>query len=568
MAADYYDLGDYSRTVTTSSVRAQVWFDRGLNWAYAFNFEEAQSCFERAVNHDPCCAMAHWGIAFALGPNYNKGWRLFDAGDFVQSSEMARAALARAQALADRITPVERALIEALPRRFAAEFLPPMERQPLNTAYADAMREVYGAFPEDLDVASLFADALLCVSPRQLWDLPTGEPKVPGTLEADGVLTRAMATPEGEKHPALNHLYIHLMEMSPRPELAIPQADRVRRMMPGASHMAHMASHIDNAVGNYRGCIDANEIAAAANDVYLDRAEGVRFYHIYRAHDLYVQTYGAMMIGRFHQAWKSACRLRDALPEHILRVTSPPMADWAESHVSAYVHVLIRFGKWEEVLELDLPEDRDLYCVTVAMICYARGVALSALGRIEEAEAAKVEFYAALAKVPDSRMSLPNKEVDVLKVAAAMLEGEFAYRVGDYDVAYGHLRNAIELEDALQYADPRSWLQPVRHAYGALLLEQGHVVEAEAVYRADLGFDGSLPRAKVHPNNVWSLHGLYECLVRLGRDDQAAMIRMQRDIAVASADIPIAASCYCRRSAYAAGEPEAGAGESCCATAD
>jgi tetratricopeptide (TPR) repeat protein len=165
----------------------------------------------------------------------------------------------------------------------------------------------------------------------------------------------------------------------------------------------------------------------------------------------------------------------------------------------------------------------------------------------------------AVALVPESRMSLPNKEVDVLQVAAAMLEGELDYRKGNYDVAYAQLRLAIEREDALMYADPRSWLQPVRHAYGALLLEQGHVEEAEAVYRSDLGLDGKLPRARVHPNNVW--HGLHECLMRLGRTAEAELIRLQRDIASASADITIGASCYCRRTTFE--EPRA---ESCCAS--
>lgn len=561
IANDYYDLGPYARQVTTSSARAQTWFARGLNWAYAFNFEEAVLCFQRATNHDPDCAMAYWGIAYACGPNYNKAWRLFDPTDFELTSALAAKAIERARHLAPHATPVEQALVAALPARFTDKALPPAERQSLNLAYAEAMRPVYQQHPGDFDVAALFADALLCVSPRQLWDMSTGKPKGYGTTEARHVLERALAVPGGETHPALNHLYIHLMEMSSQPELAIPHADRMRRLMPDAGHMAHMASHIDNACGNYRWSVDINETSAAANDRYLDGADGVPFYHIYRVHDLYVQTYAAMMLGRFKQALKSAYRLRDALPEHLLRVSSPPMADWVESHVSAYVHVLIRFGRWQEIDELELPRDRELYCVTVAMILYAKGVAYSALGRVDKAEQARADFYAACTAVPESRMSLPNKEVDVLKVAAAMLEGELEYRKGNYDLAYSQLRLAIELEDGLLYSDPRPWLQPVRHAYGALLLEQGHVEEAEAVYRSDLGLDGKLPRARIHPNNVWSLHGLHECLVRLDRHAEAQMISLQRDIAIASADIKISASCYCRMAAY---EEGANDGSSCC----
>lgn len=544
---NYYNLGAHSRLVTTSSDRAQTWFDRGLIWSYAFNFEEGVRCFQRAAYADPDCAMSYWGIAYASGPNYNKAWRLFDPGDFERSTHVANTALHRAVQLSSQATPVERDLIDALRNRYSnGAFLSPPERQDLNLAYAEAMRAVYQAHPDDLDVAALFADALLCVSPRQLWDLSTGAAIGYGTEEARKLLERALSQPGGDVHPSLNHLYIHLLEMSPFPELAVPAADRIRRLAPDAGHMAHMTSHIDNAVGNYRDCIEANLDAAAANDRYLDNAEGPQFYHIYRAHDLYVLIFGAMMLGRFKVAQDAAARLVKALPEHLLRVSSPPMADWAESHYSAFAHVLIRFGRWEDIIALELPEDRELFCVTAAMILYAKGVAYSALGRIEEAEHARAAFAEAVAAVPETRMSLPNREVDVLKVAAAMLDGEYEYRRGNFELAYSKLREAIELEDALKYADPRSWLQPVRHAYGALLLDQGHLEEAEAVYRSDLGLDGKLPRARIHPNNVWSLHGLHECLVRLGRHQEAEMIKLQRDIAVASADVKIGASCFCR----------------------
>lgn len=547
MTEYFYDLGSFSRQVTTSSAQAQRWFDRGLAWSYAFNFEEGVRCFERAAMHDPNCAMAHWGIAYASGPNYNKAWRLFDRGDLKATIAFASAAFQRARELSPQATPVERALIEALPARFPTEPIPDDFRE-LNLAYAEAMRPVYQAHPDDLDVAALFADALLCVTPRGLWNVATGEPAGYGTVEARGVLERALSQPGGDQHPAVNHLYIHLLEMSPFPQLAIPAADRVRRMMPAAGHMAHMATHIDNACGDYRRSIDSNLDAAAANDKYLDNAQGPMFYHIYRVHDLYVLVYGAMMAARYSDARRAAERLMAVLPEHLLRASSPPMANWVESHYFALGHVLIRFGRWEEIISLELPKDRELYSVTTAMILYAKGVAYAALGRVAESEKARRAFTAALAAVPETRLSLPNKVVDVLKVAAAMLDGELEYRKGNFDDAFASLRRAIELEDALQYADPRSWLQPVRHAYGALLLEQGRVEEAEAVYRSDLGLDSKLPRPRIHPNNVWSLHGLHECLTRLGRHQEAGMIARQRDNAVAAADVPIRASCFCRLS--------------------
>lgn len=566
-AETYFDLGNVTREVTTSSTSAQLWFDRGLAWCYGFNFEEAVRCFQRAVVEDPECAIAHWGIAFASGPNYNKAWPLFDAADYAAATELSLRALAEADAHIDRATPVERALITALPARYAPG-LGPDERAQLNLAYAEAMRPAYEAHPDDLDVAALFVEALMCVSPRRLWHMATGEPIGYGTVEARSILERAMDTAAGRAHPAINHLYIHLMEMSPFPEVASRASSRLRGSMPDAGHMAHMSTHIDNACGDYRRSVDSGTDAIAANDRYLATVDDWSFYHVYRAHDTYVKVYAAMMLGSFDEAWEASQKLFDCLPTEMLRVTSPPMADWVESHVATYAHVLIRFGRWDQIIELDLPEDSELYCVTTAMILYAKGVAYSATGRIAEAEQTQADFRRALSAVPETRMTLPNREVDILRVADAMLDGELEYRKGNHQDAYAHLREAIEREDALLYSDPRPWLQPVRHAYGALLLEQGHLEEAAAVYRADLGLDGTLPRTRVHPNNVWSLHGLHEALTRLGRAEEAEMIALQRNLAVAAADGTIKASCACRMDTA---EPDAesshpAAADGCCST--
>lgn len=546
--ADYdYSLGSIHRDVTTESVDAQAWFDRGLAWSYAFNFEEGVRCFQRAISHDPDLAIAHWGVAYAAGPNYNKAWRLFDRLDATQTIELATSSLEQAHRLLDRASSSERALIEALPARYPSTI--PDDFAPFNRAYADAMRKVYAAAPDDLDVAALFVDSLICVSPRQLWDLPSGEPVGYGTVEARTVLERAFLTPAGLAHPAINHLYIHTMEMAPFPEIAAPAAERLRDSMRDAGHMAHMATHIDISTGHYGRAVDSGTVAAAANDHYLETETGIRFYHLYRAHDLYVKVYAAMLAGRSADAEHAARRIIEVLPADLLRLTTPPMADWVESHVSALPHVMIRFGRWEEIIALPLPEDRELFCVTTAMTLYAQGIAYAALGRIDDAARSQAEFRVAAAAVPASRMALPNREIDVLQVAEAMLAGELEYRRGNFEEAFAQLRLGIEREDALLYADPRSWLQPVRHAYGALLLEQGRIEEAEANYRSDLGLDGKLPHAKTHPKNVWSLHGLHECLTRLGRDAEAAEIAAQRDIALSDADVLIAASCYCRLSA-------------------
>jgi tetratricopeptide (TPR) repeat protein len=243
--------------------------------------------------------------------------------------------------------------------------------------------------------------------------------------------------------------------------------------------------------------------------------------------------------------------MRETTPDALLQIKSPPMADFFETILGMEPHVLIRFGMWEEILKLELPEDTETYIMCTAFIEYARGLAYSALGHIEEADAQLDTFLAVKARVPESRLLHNVRGVDLLEVAAAMLEGELAYRKGDHDLAFAHLRRAVSLDDALPYDEPWGWMQPTRHALGALLLEQGQAEEAEAVYRADLGLDQSLSRACQHPNNLWSLHGLHECLTRRGETTEALLIKQALDQAMARSEVEVKASCYCRQNAAA-----------------
>lgn len=245
-------------------------------------------------------------------------------------------------------------------------------------------------------------------------------------------------------------------------------------------------------------------------------------------------------------ALEGARQLEAALPEALLRVPVPPMADWLEGFLSMRVHALIRFGRWREVLELSLPADPELYSVTTAMLRYARGVALAALGDVPAARAEQRAFEAARARVPESRMLFNNTCRSILEVAAAMLGGEVLYRAGRFDEAFAALRHAVRLSDDLVYDEPWAWMQPVRHALGALLLEQGRVEEALAAYEEDLGLAPGVPRALQHPDNVWALQGLVECLERLGRAREAAPFRQRLDLARARADVAIDSSCFCR----------------------
>ncbi|MEV5730616.1 MULTISPECIES: tetratricopeptide repeat protein [Streptomyces] len=549
---EYYDLGAHTRPVTTTSAQAQLWFDRGLVWTYAFHHEEAVRCFEAAVAADPDCAMAHWGIAYALGPNYNKPWEFFDEKELTRTVERTHAAAERANEKAAGATPVERALIGALRARYPRS-RPVEDCSVWNAPYADSMRAAYEQASDDLDVATLYADALMNLTPWQLWDLRTGEPAEGArTRDARAVLERALDTPGGRDHPGVLHLYIHLMEMSPTPETALPVADRLRGLVPDAGHLQHMPSHIEVLCGDYRRVVSDNSAAIAADEKFHARAGAMNFYTLYRSHNYHFKIYGAMFLGRSQVALETADRLEASIPEELLRVQSPPMADWLEGFLAMRVHVLIRFGRWADILALPLPEDRELYSVTTAMLHYARGVALAATGRVAEAGAERELFRAALGRVPGTRTLFNNTCVDILAIASAMLDGELAYRKGDFDEAFAALKRSVALDDNLPYDEPWGWMQPTRHALGALLLEQGRVTEAEAVYRADLGLDDTLPRACRHPNNVWALHGFHECLLRQGRTAEAGIIAQQLTVATALADVPVEASCFCRTGTTAA----------------
>src|SRR6478752_6844650 len=251
----------------------------------------------------------------------------------------------------------------------------------------------------------------------------------------------------------------------------------------------------------------------------------------------------------FAEALTAAAELRAALPETLLRTGA--WADWLEGFVPMGLHALIRFGRWDDILAEPIPEDAELYSVTTALLRYARGVAYAATGRVDEADAERELFRAAMPRVPDTRYLFNNTCLDILGVASAMLDGEVEYRRGNHDAAFAHLRRSVELDDTLVYDEPWGWMQPARHALSALLLEQDRVEEACAVYRADLGLDATLRRPCQHPENVWSLHGYHECVVRLGRTLEAELIRPRLDLALARATVPVKASCFCRRSVAA-----------------
>jgi tetratricopeptide (TPR) repeat protein len=544
---DYFDLGSYSRKVTTTVPEAQLWFDRGLNWLFGFNHGEAIACFQKALERDPACAMAHWGISYAAGPNYNLPWNRYDPAGKAAALAVAYDAMQGALAHAAGASPVEQALIRALPARYPQR--EPLDDQaPWDAAFADAMRQVFHAHRDDLEVRSVFAEAIMNLTPWKMWDLTTGGiAEGAGTAEAVAMLESAFRDlPAAWNHPGLLHLYVHLMEMSPFPQRALRAGDRLRDLVPDAGHLIHMPTHIDVLCGHYRDVLVYNQQAIVADRKFLVREGAMNVYALYRTHDYHFAVYGAMFLGQYTAALEAAQELIDTTPEALLRIPSPPMADFIEGYLPMKQHVLVRFGKWQEIIAQELPRDRELYCSTTAMMLYAQAVAHSALGHIALAEAAKTAFLEARRRVPKSRLVHNNTVQDLLGVAEAMLEGEIEYRRGNYEVAFAHLRRSVALDDALPYDEPWGWMQPTRHALGALLLEQGRVAEAEAIYRADLGLDGTLSRACQHPDNLWSLHGLHECLTRRGEKVEAALIKQRLDLALARSEVPVKASCFCR----------------------
>lgn len=516
---DYYDLGGFSYKVTTDSELAQVWFDRGLAMCFGFNHEEAVRCFEYALLEDPGMAMAHWGMAYAWGPNINNM--------LIVPEQIAKAELAirMAKLHSGNGTTLEGKLIESLGERYKTPV--PEDREPLNVAYADSMKVLYASHSDDPLVVTLFAESLMNLQPWKHWDA-TGKP---GKHTAEIVRVLEDGMQKWPKYPSLCHLYIHALEASPNPERALPAADRLRASMPGQGHLVHMPSHIDIWVGNYPAAILANQKAIRADVEFLRREGPENFYSFYRIHNYHFLVYGAMFDGQSEVALKAARRIKEQVPVEMVEAQS----DFLDAFMPTDLHVLVRFGRWEEILEQ--AEPADYLPVSQAVWHYARGLAFAATNRVDEAEEERSAFEDAVDRVPDTSYLFQNASLKILEVAEAMLDGEIAYRKGEFESAFDHLRVAVKLDDALNYDEPWGWMQPARHALGALLLEQGRFGEAERVYREDL---------KRHPKNAWALHGLATTLEHQGLRREAASVRREFELATVRADVTIDRSCFCK----------------------
>lgn len=513
------ELGGQHLTVSARSAAAQAYFDQGLTLYWGFDHEEARRSFERASELDPGFAMAQWGLALSAGPHINLP--MMDE----ERDRAAHVALNRALTSIDEATPFEQALVHALEKRYA--WPPPAERRALDEAYAEAMRGVWKTNPESAEAGALYAEALMDLRPWDLWT-KSGDPQ-PETPEILAVIERVLAL--DPEHVGANHLAIHAWEMSPWPEKALPSADRLRTLVPGAAHLVHMPAHIDVRLGHYDQAVRANQVAIEAAEKRVERTGPGGFYALYRAHNYHFLVYAAQFEGRYELALEAARELVRQLPEEALAA----MPEFLEGFLPTPLHVLVRFGKWDAILAE--PEPAATFPGTRAFRHYARGLALSALGRIDEAAAEQQALEAAYLAVPESYTIGNNPTRTVLDIGRAMLAGELAYRRGEHDAAFAHLRKAVELDEALKYDEPWGWFQPAAHALGALLLEQGRLDQAEAVYRRDL---------ELHPGNGWALHGLEECLRRSGRNDEARQAAADFARSWSRADVAIKASCYCR----------------------
>ena len=549
---DRFNLGSHTRIISAGSPETQRWFNLGLNWCFAFNKSEGVKCFQKALEFDPECVMAHWGIAYGSGPFYNMTWRDHSEEEANTATRTAYEHIQMARALTLGATELENWLVETLACRVQKPHsVQPEEFDRWDDDYAAELRRVYHQHRNDHDVVALFVEALIIRTPRRLWNVKTGLPaKNSDVIEALEVCERAidMADRQGlKKHPALVHLHIHILETSNEPERATASAVALATRCPDAGHMNHMPGHVYVLCGEYQKARIASTRAIAANDMYLAYAGALTPYTTACAHDLLLMMHACMFMGRYEDSIGAANKLRGMLTKEVLSVKGrPKFSTSLEGYYSMTVHVMVRFGRWHEIIDAPLPDEPELYLVSTAMYHYAKGVAHAALKRFHDADQERERFHDSLRRIPPERKVFNNSAHGILAVGEKMLDGELEYHKGNFELAYAHLRQAVDRDDNLEYIEPWAWMHPPRHALAALLAEQGHYDQAEEVCRDDLGLSGRIQRCAQHPDNVWALRGLAECLQQRGEVEELAVVQGRLASAMALADVPIMSSCMCR----------------------
>jgi tetratricopeptide (TPR) repeat protein len=496
--------------------------------------------------------MAHWGVAYGSGPFYNNVWRQFSKEEAATATKICFESIQRARTFNATASSLENGLVEALAHRFQEPFaVSGDEFDRWDDDYACAMRRLHYAHLDDHDVMAIFAEAMMTRTSWKLWDVKNAIPAGNAdTLEALTIIQRSISMNDAlgkPQHPAILHLHIHVTEMSPEPEQAQRSADILSTLCPDAGHMNHMPGHTYVLCGEYEKAKLASEKAIRADNMYVDYAGPFNFYTTARAHNLHLMMYTCMLLGQYRPAMAAAEQLCATLSKEVLSVPNrPQMAITMEGYYSMKMHVYVRFGRWQEIVDTPMPDDPTLYCVSTAMHHYAKGIAHAALKNISNAEEQKQLFHAAVSRIPEGRKFFNNEAHNTLAVGEKMLEGELEYHKGNYDAAFEHLRESVKRDDNLEYTEPWAWMHPPRHALAALLAEQGHHTEAEELYRTDLGLNNVLQRCAQHPNNVWALHGLVECLRKRRAEEELPIYAEKLEQALAKTDVSITSSCLCR----------------------
>tara|TARA_B100000683_G_scaffold209165_1_gene203414 strand:+ start:14396 stop:16156 length:1761 start_codon:yes stop_codon:yes gene_type:complete len=567
-----YDFGvpenySFASNITCADEKTKQMFVLGYGHMLNYNHEEAIACFMKCTELDPNCAMAWWGIAYCVSSNYNWAPGLGSGYDAIQQG----------LAVMGHCTELEQDLITALSTRHTKEARDSadpsvlnMGNSPeLNIAFAEAMAPIYEKYKGNLDVTAIYVEALMNLKAWQLWDKNTKTGEITPADDNTLLLVKIMEDTfeqydEAKVHPALCHLYCHALELSPFPERALPAADVLRTRMPGLGHLVHMPSHIDAWVGQWKEAIECNIAAVEADDKYVElTGNESQFYKFYRMHNHHFVVWCAMFDGQYETALKYARKAVDTLPvgdenggvKFMLAGIIPMGAIFLESYVTLPWHVMIRFGKWEEIINEPMYDDKDAFPATIATQHYARGVAFASMGLVPEAEAEQALFKEALQNPAlvgrmmhnNFMYQDPNEGPSILNVNASILEAEIEYRrqylakkdgkEHDFTAAFEELRRGVDLSLNLAYNEPWGQMQPVRHILGALLLEQGHIEEAEQVYRDDIS---------LWKDNMWGLLGLKLCLEAKG-DTTGELEKVTKLFTERSsrADIIPTRTCYC-----------------------
>jgi tetratricopeptide (TPR) repeat protein len=533
------DLSNYSRPyVTNCDDIARQYFDQGLRLLLSYQHEWAAKCFLKCIHLSPDCALASALLAFSHGPNYNfRGAAYYelsypvevqaDKDDYLShpfpsqlvADKYSRNAIEKVQQLKrlsareglmygrpQAVTEVEESLIHAFrilasnPGMDAAE-----AEEKKDKPFASFMRQIYHKHREDPEVAYVYISAMMTIHAWNLFEYPTGKPQSSDIPEILQALENSLKI--FPNHVGLCHMYVHICEMSSFPERSLRACEVLRSTFKEAGHLVHMPSHIDVLIGDYESCVKVNILGIFADKKAIklspETAGTTSFYFGYMVHNYHMLVYGSILGGFEKIAMEYSMELNSYVNEKLL-TDRPDLAVYLESYGAMDVHVLVRFGRWKEILQLKFPKNKELMLYRSSSLYFARALAYANLNNIQAAKQ-EAKYYEILRAHPDAknRVLHNNTVYDLLEVDSAMINGEIAYFERKYESAFGYLRDAVDLQDALNYDEPWGKMQPIRHALGGLLFEQGHLEEAEKVFREDL---------KRHPRNPWALNGLISCL--------------------------------------------------------